>query len=246
MSYRAFADYYDRLTSNINYAGYAGRLSKLIKAYSSESLSIVDLCCGTLSLGIELNKLGYSVSGVDLSEEMLQRAKQKTLERGIFMPVYKGDVRDFKLPCPPDVAVCALDSLNHLEGFGEVMTAFRAIKRNIKPGGLFIFDMNTPYKHERILGDNSFIYRLPGLYCGWENEYDPRDCSVKITLDFFEDSGEKIIHENESFKEYAYPKRLILKGLRASGFEILGNFDGISGRLPVPRSERILYLARSI
>ncbi len=247
MSYQRFAEFYDRLTGNVNYAGYAGRIAAIIKKLRLESLSIVELACGTFSVGLFLIEKGFSVCGLDTSEEMLQRAAKKAFERGFSVDLFNADMRDFTLPRPADVFICTLDGLNHLDGFYDVMRTFYAVGRNIKKGGLFIFDMNTPYKHEKILGNNSFIYDLGDVYCGWQNRYDPRDCSVGITLDIFAKSGgagfERI---TESFRETAYPEKQVINGLKAAGFEVLGSFDGISSARPNPHTERILYVARSI
>lgn len=246
MSYDRFADFYDKLTSNINYAGYARRIDGIIRSHCLKRPDIVELACGTMSLGLELYSLGYTVSGVDISKNMLKYAEEKIAVRGFSIPVYNSDITDFTLPRKSGAFVCSLDGLNHLDGMGSVAACFRAVRRNIQNGGLFIFDMNTPYKHSRVLGDNSFIYELPGLYCGWQNEYRGEDCSVKITLDFFSRENGDYRRFRESFREYAYPENDVKKALIASGFRVLGTYDGIKNSPPGPRTERILYAARSI
>lgn len=153
---------------------------------------------------------------------------------------------DFTLPFKGGAFVCSLDGFNHLDGMGSVAAAFRAVRKNIIRGGLLIFDMNTSYKHKNVLGDNSFIIELPGVYCGWQNEFRDDDCSVKITLDIFSESGGGIRHVKESFREYAYPQKEVERSLKASGFEVLDAYDGLKNIRPGPRTERILYVARSI
>lgn len=241
--------YYDLLTANVNYIGYAGRIGSLIRRYCLHAdtvTAVTELCCGTLSLGLCLSDLGYRVTGIDKSENMLKRAMEKALRRAVNVRLLCEDISDFTLPSLQDVFVCPLDGLNHLEGFGKVKDAFKCVRKNIRPGGLFIFDMNTPYKHKIILGDNSFIYDLPGVYCGWQNEFRESDCSVKITLDIFGKMDDNYLRLRESFREYAYPQKRIVKELESNGFELIGCFDGLKMCGPGPRTERILYAARSI
>lgn len=246
MSYSSIAEFYDLLTSNVNYAGYAKRVNRIINSYRSKSHSIVELACGTLSLGLELAEMGYKVVGIDKSEKMLCHAEQKCASRGFSIPLYNLDITDFSIPFKGEVFICSLDGLNHLDGMGCVASAFRAIKRNIKRGGLLIFDMNTPYKHRDVLGCNSFIFELPGIYCGWQNEFRESDCSVKISLDIFAEKKDGYKRFNECFREYAYTEKAIKNSLKASGFEVLGTFDELKSSSPGPRTERILYAARSI
>ena len=245
MSYGAFAEFYDRLTGNVNYAAYARRVNALIKQFRPLSRSIVELACGTLSLGLKLSDLGYNVLGLDLSEDMLKRAVCKTGRREN-CDVVRQDMREFKLPHPADVFVCSLDGLNHLDGIGDVKRTFRAVRENISTDGLFIFDMNTPYKHRAVLGDNTFVYELTGLYCVWQNEYRECDSSVKITLDIFAEREGGYERSTETFRERAYPKSEVLRALRECGFEAVAEFDELKNCPPTPHTERILYVARRV
>lgn len=245
MSYGAFAEFYDRLTGNVNYAAYARRIDRLIRQFRPDSKSIVELACGTMSLGLELRALNYFVLGLDISEDMLKCAVEKIGGRDN-CDVLRQDMREFKLPHPADVFVCSLDGLNHLDSIGDVKRTFHAVRENIKSGGLFIFDMNTPYKHRKVLGDNTFVYELPEVYCVWQNEYRERDCSVGITLDIFAKRESGYERSTETFRERAYPKSEVLSALNNCGFEAVAEFDELKSCKPVPRTERILYVARRV
>ena len=243
MSYRGFAEFYDRLTSNVNYAAYARRLDRLVKRFRPESKSIVELACGTMSLGLKLYELGYLVLGTDLSESMLSCAEEKIARNGFDIDICRQDMRALRLPRPADVFVCSLDGLNHLDGIADIKKTFNAVRKNLEPGGLFIFDMNTPYKHREVLGYNTFVYELPGVCCVWQNEFDGDDCSVGIKLDIFSDEGGVYRRITEEFREKAYPKKVILSTLRECGFETLATYDELKSCRPTSRTERILYVA---
>lgn len=244
MSYGVFAAFYDKLTANVNYRGYAKRVDLLLKQRRPNCVDIAEIACGTGNLGAELEKFGYRTVGIDLSEEMIKIAEKKAAKRFSDAVFIRDDMRSFRLGSPADAAVSSLDALNHLKNIMEVRETFSAVRRNLRPGGVFIFDMNTPYKHREILGCNSFVYELPEVYTVWQNDYRPKDRSVGITLDFFIKNGSGYTKSREVFRERAYPEREIAAALRSCGFRLLGTFDGLKNRPPVRTSERILYVAR--
>lgn len=248
MSYGAFAEYYDLLTSNVNYPGYARRINSLIKQYRPGADSIIELACGTASLGIELSKLGYSVYGVDISPDMIFLAEKRRTDLGLenCLNLWIQDMRDMSLSVRADVVVCSLDALNHLDCLSDIAKTFCSVRRHLKKDGLFIFDMNTPYKHKNILGCNTFVYDLPQVYAVWQNEYRESDCSVGITLVFFAKHGDVYKRDSESFRERAYSQKTIIKALRSCGFELTGLFDELKKSAPTSRTERILYISRRI
>lgn len=249
MSYNIFASYYDILTRNVNYKGYAKRIQSLISEFYGDSndILIAELACGTASLGLELEKLGFSVVGTDISEEMLSSAQQKIRQTGSNIAVFKQDMRKLCLFERADVVVCSLDALNHLPRLDSVRRTFLAAADNLKPGGLFIFDMNTPFKHHKVLGNNTFIYNQPEIYTVWQNEYRAEDCSVKISLDFFVACSDGSYKKfSEIFRERAYHTKTVTKLLSACGFKTLGLYDELKNCAPNKHTERILYAARRI
>ena len=98
-----------------------------------------------------------------------------------------------------DTVFCALDSINHLSGPEQVLETFKRVAFFLNDDGWFIFDVNTPFKHEKVLADNTFVYDLPDIYCVWQNTYNPQDGSVAIELDFFERQGKLYARSSERF-----------------------------------------------
>lgn len=244
MSYSAFADCYDLLTDNVNYKGYARRVHAMIRLFNPDCVSIAEIACGTASLSIELEKLGYDVTGTDLSEEMLLQAERKIITEGSGIVLFRQDMRELSLAKKFDAAVCSLDALNHLPCFEDVKKTFSSVKKHLVKGGLFIFDMNTPYKHRRILKDNTFFYDKGEVYAVWQNEFRESDCSVKIDLDLFFKKNDGFERHHESFRETAYPKGRILSALKSCGFETLAMFDELKTAPPTAVTQRIMYVCR--
>ncbi len=252
MSYNAFARFYDRLTKNVNYPAYADRIGRILSDLSVKRGLLLDVACGTGNLCIELLRRGYGVFGADLSRDMLDIAASKACSDEFSCSSFRlfccdmtkldGILGGFNIPA----AICSLDSLNHLSGREEIARAFVSVKKCLKKGGVFIFDMNTPYKHRQILGDNTFVYDLPEVYTVWQNRFREEDCSVGITLDFFEKTESGYQRYTEKFRERAYKTDTVLRLLKSCGFEAVGVYDGMKTCAPMPHCERILYVARSI
>lgn len=247
MSYGVFAKHYDLLTKNVNYAGYAERVDFILSCLGKKGGTIIDAACGTASLGAKLYNLGYKIIGVDSSESMIFEAEKKRALLGIEDKSFRlsvSDIRELSLSSPAEAAVCSLDALNHLGGISDVGRAFLSVKNSLKRGGVFIFDMNTPYKHKSVLGYNTFVYDLPEVYTVWRNEYFESGCTVAITLDFFVNEGGSYKKYTEKFSERAYKKERVTALLDRCGFEVLGLYDELKSAAPGPRTERILYVAR--
>ncbi|MCD7784516.1 MAG: class I SAM-dependent methyltransferase [Oscillospiraceae bacterium] len=243
-SYGIFADYYDRFTENVSYASYTKRIDEIVMQRHKKRGSIVDLGCGTGSLDLLLAKNGFSVTGVDCSVEMLTVAEKKLRDAGCTASFVRQDMTRLSLPDKADVIISTLDGINHLKSSGDVLKTFRRVSKNLRHGGIFVFDMNTVYKHRVVLRDNCFIFDTDDVYLGWQNDYRESDDSVLITLDFFVKGDEnQLSRYTESFRERAYPIMKVFGMLMKSGLIPLEIYDGISHKPPKMKSDRVLIVA---
>ncbi len=246
-SYGIFADYYDRFTKNVSYVSYAGRIDSVVMNRHMRRGSVVDLGCGTGTIDLLLAKKGYSVTGIDLSSEMLTIADKKLTDAGRKALFVRQDMTSFSLVRKADVVISTLDGINHLKSEDDVLRTFSRVSKNLRHGGIFIFDMNTIYKHRCTLGNNCFIFDTDDVYLGWQNDYRASDDSVLITLDFFvKSSKDGIDRFTESFRERAYPVKNVLGMLIRSGLIPLEIYDGIGYKPPKKTSDRILFVAGKI
>ncbi len=247
MSYSRFADVYDLLTENVEYSQRADYICSLLSANGISRGLLLDLACGTGSLSVELSKRGFDVTGVDLSEEMLSQAQSKMFSCEENILFLKQDMRNLDLYGTVNCAVCALDSLNHLLKEDDLLKTFKSVSLFLEDNGIFIFDMNTLYKHQEVLGNNSFIYDLDGIFCAWQNTLEPDNATVKIDLDFFEETGNGMYERfSESFSEKAYPKEIVEKLLRSADLEIVSEYEEMTEKAPTSTTQRTVYVTRRI
>ncbi|MBO5252734.1 MAG: class I SAM-dependent methyltransferase [Clostridia bacterium] len=241
--YDVFARYYDALTANVDYAGRAAYLAALLKNLGHEPGLTLDLACGTGSLTLELHKLGFDVYGVDGSVSMLSEAKDKAYDMDADVLFLYQKMQSLDLYGTVDTVFCSLDSINHLPGAEQVLETFKRVAFFMNDDSWFVFDVNTPYKHEHVLGSNTFVYDLADIYCVWQNTYDPQDGSVAISLDFFEKQGKTYTRSSERFSEQVYSPEEITEMLRKAGFDDVRIYGDMSFEAPKETEQRLVIAA---
>lgn len=246
MSYGVFSEFYDALTANVSYDTVSQVLSSLLTRYGKSRGLLLDLACGTGSVSVRLAKKGYEVIGVDLSPEMLSEAQNKAYSAGQNILFLCQDMTALDLYGTVDAAVCTLDGLCHLPDEESVFAALQKVSLFMNPGGVFLFDVNSVYKHRAVLGNNTFVYDTDDVYCVWQNTLLPDGVTVQMDLDFFEpvsDEGD-YVRQSERFTERAYPRETLEAMLKKAGFTVLDVFDGYSGKPAHDTSERLLFAVR--
>lgn len=246
--YSTFARYYDALTANVDYRARAAYFVSLISRYGGTGDGILlDLACGTGSLSLELAALGYEVIGADASAEMLSAAMRKAAETPHRVLFLHQDMASLDLYGTVDYTVCALDSLNHLPDEAALNAAIGRISLFTNPGGLFLFDVNTAYKHREVLADNTYVYDLDEVFCVWRNEYRPGDGGVDILLDFFERQPDgAYIRGEERFTERFFSDEAVRSALEGNGFALKAVYGDDGFNRPTDITQRILYVAYKI
>lgn len=186
------------------------------------------------------------VIGVDGSEDMLALAGEKAARAGRSLLFLRQDMRCLDLYGTVEGAVCVLDSLNHLLRTADIRAVLRRLRLFLEPGGLFVFDVNTPYKHRVVLGDNAFVLEDEDVVCVWRNRYIPRTCEVAMTLDFFVPAGKgRYDRLTDEVRERAYAGTTLRRLLEEEGFETLAVYGDRSFLTPGPEAERLVFVVRN-
>ena len=244
-AYDVFAAYYDALTDDVQYAARAAYLRQLLASMGMRGGTLLDLACGTGSMTVEMAGYGYEMIGVDASAEMLCAAQQKAMQRGFNILFLCQPMQQLDLYGTVRGTICTLDSLNHLTDPNDLRETIRRVALFTEPGGVFIFDVNTPYKHRHILADNTFVRETDDVFCVWQNEHIDDD-TVRITLDFFErdDEDEDIyIRSREQFCERAYAIDWLQDILEEYGFSVEGVYAEGTSEPPTQNTQRVVFAA---
>lgn len=246
-AYSNFAAVYDRLTENVDYSEMASRIISILKENNILDGTVLDLACGTGNVikALVENEPKLDFIGVDSSEEMLFCAREKLFYLGIDTLLLHQKMEELDLYGTVKAAISTLDSVNHLTEPCDIYKAFSRLSLFIESGGLFIFDVNTEYKHINILSDNTFIYDLDDVYCVWQNETDESTLETEISLDIFAESEDGLYSRfYEDFKERAFSDDFLTDALNKNEFDVIARYDGYKAKLPNESTERVLYVAK--
>lgn len=242
-AYEALAASYDRLTNDVDYEAVVAYYEMLWTRAGLRPRSAVDLACGTGSVTALLARRGLTVTGVDQSEEMLTLAQQKTA--GMERPprLVCQSLQNLRLPRGMDLAVCALDSLDYLTDPGDCARAIRRVYQALNPGGMFLFDVNTPQKL-RAMDGQIFLDEDDDVYCVWRGEFDEEANICSYGMDLFQRRGTVWVRSFEEHREYAYSREQLTGYLKAAGFthvEVFGDRTLVS---PREGEQRMYFSAR--
>ncbi len=245
-SYEVFADFYDSLTNNVEYQKRAEYIVNILQNKYKHDLGItLDLACGTGTMTILLKEMGVDVYGIDGSRDMLSIALQKSAEKDLNILFLCQKMQSLDLYGTIDTCICTLDSLNHITDENVFKKAIEKVAFFMNKDGYFLFDLNTIYKHRKILSDNTFVYETDEVYCVWQNTPRENDI-VDIDLDFFVKENQIYHRFSESFSERAYSLEFVEKVLIECGFEVVGIFGDMTENPPKSNEERIIIIAKKL
>ncbi len=246
MIYDLLAPFYDSVNEEIDYRAWADFIEKIIeREYKGRPELVLDLCCGTGKMTLELASRGYDMTGIDYSPEMLDVARREGEKARADILWLCQDMREFELYGTVDVAVCCLDSINHLTTPRDLSKCLSLVHNYLIPDGLFIFDINGKNKFETVYADRSYVIEEDGSFCIWQNYYDERRklCDFYITL-FREKKDGSWERFDEDQTERMYTLREIKKHLSSSGLEFIGAYSDFNFSEGSDGSDRIYVVAR--
>ena len=223
--YNVLAPVYDRLNDTVDYSLWADHIEKCFEKFSAgkKVRSVLDLGCGTGSMTVELARRGYDMTGLDISDEMLSVADNRAREAGLrdVLFVY-GNMCAFELYGTVDAVVCCLDGINHLTHRDDLLSCFSLVANYLEDDGLFIFDVNTPYKFKTVYKDRDYILEDDGIMCCWRNRLSKKGDIVDFYLTVFEELDDGTWTRNDGVeRERAYGVKSIENALNSCGLELV-------------------------
>ncbi|MBE6990667.1 MAG: class I SAM-dependent methyltransferase [Ruminococcaceae bacterium] len=238
-SYTSLADRYDVLTGDVDYERRADYLEKLFRRAAMPVHTVLDLACGTGTMTWLLTERGYEMIGVDGSEDMLAVAMEKYGEMGGVPPVFlHQSMPRLDLYGTVDAAVCCLDSLNYLIRPTDVQRTLQRLRLFIAPGGLLIFDVNTPEKY-RAMDGQVFLDETEDTYCVWRAEYRRRICTYYV--DLFRRRAGGWTRDLEIHRQRCHTVEELTEWLRWAGFGRIRVYGDVKLRRPAAGEQRIYF-----
>ena len=245
-SYKNFAYVYDTFMDNIPYDDWSKYIAYLFEKYHIDSGNLVELGCGTATLALQLVNYGYSIIGIDNSDDMLNIAAEKTANTPD-IALQLQDMRDLLLDSTYDGFYCVCDSLNYLLSREDILDTFHCIKKYLRKDGIFIFDMKTIHFYQNCLGDQIFCDHQEACSYVWENAFFEDDCINQYDLTLFVRQDDSNLYEkfNEVHHQRGYNLEEIIDLLSLAGLEYVTSYDAFTEEPPKDDSERIYIIARN-
>lgn len=244
-TYSGFAKVYDLFMDNIPYGEWTDYVKELLSEEGILEGILLDLGCGTGSVTELLARSGFDMIGIDNSEEMLEIAMEKEERSGLDILYLLQDMREFELYGTVRGVVSICDSMNYILEEEELEEVFRLVHNYLDNEGIFLFDMNTVYKYETLLSDNTFAEDREESSFIWGNYYDEEEMINQYDLSLFirEDDGKYRKYE-ETHLQRAYERQQVEELLERAGFELLHVYDAFTKDAPAGDSERIYFVCR--
>ncbi len=242
-AYHALAFSYDRLTNDVPYRQVVKFYYEILKREGVSARTAVDLACGTGSVAKILAQDGLSVTGVDMSEEMLTVAWDKCADMENPPRFVCQQLQQLRLPKAVDLAVCALDSLDYILDPKDCAQAICRVYKALNPGGIFIFDVNTPEKL-KAMDRQIFLDEDEDVYCVWRGEFNEQENICSYGMDLFQRQGNAWHRSFEEHREYAYSMQQLIDFLKAAGFTSIEVYGDRVLEAPRPGEQRMYFKAR--
>ena len=242
-AYRNLAYSYDRLTNDVDYEAVTDFYFQILQKEGLSPRTAVDLACGTGSVAVLLSRRGLQVTAVDMSEDMLTVAYEKSMDSPNPPRYICQRLEQLHLPRGVDLAVCALDSMDYITDPEACRQAIARVYKALNPGGCFIFDVNTPEKL-RAMDGQVFLDEDDDVYCVWRGEFDEETNICSYGMDLFSRRGKVWERSFEEHREYAYSADQLVSYLKEAGFTHIAVYGDRKLKAPEPGEQRIYLKAR--
>lgn len=240
-----FAHVYDILMDHISYEDWADYITKLLKKSNITNGLVLELGCGTGKMTRLMAAKGYDMIGIDTSEEMLSIARELSAEKEDGILYLCQDMREFELYGTVAAVICVCDSMNYMLTEEDLIKVFRLANNYLDPGGLLIFDYDTQYAYEEVMGDNTVaMNREEGSFI-WENTFYPEEMinEVNLTL-FLQQENSLFKKQEETHIRKAFSLEEIKQMMEKAGMEWIAAYDELTEDEPKSDSERVYIIAR--
>lgn len=250
-AYSVLAEHYDSLTTDVPYAKFADFYENLFGLYEVNVNMILDLACGTGAMTFLLAERGYEVIGVDSSSEMLSISAQKMEEQRAasqsriawIKPVFICQrMEELDLYGTVDAVICTLDGINNVRP-QSLKEVFHRIHLFLEPGGLLIFDINSPSKL-RSMNGAIYLDETDDVLCIWRSEFIETENACEFGVDIFAKTGDLWRRGSEEHTQYAHSPDDLARILEEEGFSSVRVMGELTMNKPELDEQRVIVAAQ--
>ena len=244
-AYTDFASVYDEFMDETPYEKWCENIINEFKNFNINDGLVLELGCGTGSMTELLALKGYDMIGVDFSQEMLNIACEKRDKSELDILYLNQDMCDFELYGTVRAVISICDCVNYLLEDEEVINCFKLVNNYLDPKGIFLFDFNTKYKYETVIGDTVIAENRENCSFIWENFFDA-DTNINeydLTI-FVKETDELFSRSVEVHYQRGYTLDEMKSFIDAAGLVFLKAYDADTLREVTAESERIYCVAQ--
>lgn len=239
--YNDFAKVYDALMYDLDYDEWVSYINDIFKKYNIKPINILETACGTGQITVRLSKMGYKMTGVDISESMLSIAESKARMQRQKIKFLNQDMTQLDLNQKFDSILCMCDGINYIVEEQRLQNFFKTAFEKLNDHGIFIFDISSMYKLRNIIGNNTFYNEKDGICYVWDNEFDEVNDIVDMELVIFVPDGKLFKKIEENHIQKAYDIEYIKSQLINVGFEHVNVFSDFDFNEVSDLSDRIFF-----
>lgn len=240
--YSSFAYFYDRLMTDVDYNEWVNYIETLIERANTHPKKVLELACGTGNITIPMALKGFSITAVDISQDMLTIAKDKAVDNNADILFIQQDMTQLEIQDIFEIVMCCCDGVNYIIDSENLLKMFMEVHKRLNKDGIFIFDISSYYKLSNIIGNNTFGENTGDIIYLWENFYDKSTDLLEMDLTFFNEAERGLFRKTEELHiQRAYKTDEIIYLLQKSGFNSIEIFADFLLEKPHKNSQRIFF-----
>lgn len=235
------APYYDAVMAGVPYRWWVDYVLQIAEVWGGGAETVLDLACGTASVGLEFARRGSRVVALDRAPAMLAVARRKQRRRRRRVALVRGDMRRLPLQAGFDLVVCLFDSLNYVLTVADLQDVCRGVAGCLHPRGLFVFDVNTELAFERELFTQTDLDWDSPMPLRWRSCYDRANRLTEVEMEFYPRDGATL---REIHVERAHSQAELSAAIAGADLECLAVYDAYTLDPGHRDSERLYYVCR--
>ncbi|MGT2650698.1 class I SAM-dependent DNA methyltransferase [Streptococcus troglodytae] len=241
-NYQKFAAVYDSIMDDSLYDQWTD--FSLRHFPKKKSAKLLELACGTGIQSIRFKQAGFDVTGLDLSQDMLNLARKRAEAADLDIPFIQGNMLELSHLDQFDLVTCYSDSLCYMEDEVALGDVFEQVYAHLNSGGIFIFDVHSTYQMDEVFPGYAYHENAEDFAMLWDTYRDEAPHSVVHELTFFiQDDDGRFTRYDEVHEERTYDLLTYDILLEQAGFKTVKVYADFTDDTPKEDSKRWFFVA---